>query len=100
MTRGPNGKFIGWGGALASWLPWMLDRAYGTALVEMLKIAARWCDLRAGKQYRTAADSLVTGDDDLAWCQRFALRCSEDAGKWFARKVVLLRAKAEIEGIR
>jgi hypothetical protein len=99
MTRTPEGRFISQDAMLAAWLPKMLDWARSGSLMVMLNVASHWCDLRAGGEYLDAGRAL-SGEPDGDWAQRYALRRGEDAARWFARKAILQRAKAELEAIR
>lgn len=100
MNRSPEGKFIDRGAMLSAWLPKMLELVYcQNSLSEMLGVASSWCLKRASREYQRAGEMLAHGNDP-EYEQRYAQRRSEDAARWFARKAVLLKAKAELEAIR
>jgi phage/plasmid-associated DNA primase len=98
MKRGPDGKWVTRSELLSAWLPTLLDWAIGNAIVTMLKGSSKWCELRAAKEYKRAASALETWVDSNS--QGYAEVRASEAARWFARKAILLRAKAEIEAIR
>jgi hypothetical protein len=85
---------------LSAWLRKMLDWVYGDKLAAMLTAATRYCETRAASDYSDAARFLRPEEEDRDWAQKASLARSVDAAKWFDRKAILLKAKAEIEAIR
>lgn len=99
-TKGPDGKFIGEGQMITAWLPVMLSACWGgNALGEMLSVACRWCERRAGHEYAVAAEALKN-DKWLEGAAAFAVSRTVEAQLWFARIEVLRDAKRKLEAIK
>ena len=91
MNRGPDGRFCG--NRLRAWLPIFLDESYWNPLIVMLEIASHWCYTETARQYRRAADLVLTD------AHPSSERCLTEAQKWIARREVLQKAMGKLRAI-
>ncbi len=96
LTRGPDGKFIGYGQAIAAWLPILLSEMVPSmAIPEALDALAAWANQQAGFLHELAAGTLT----DYPTCNHegYVRRCAADAERWFKIRAAVLAAKEAVK---
>lgn len=92
INRGPDGKFLPWGGQIAAWLPALLDEMPSSGLEDCLISAAEWCKRRAATTMERRAKNIR----DTIEFEQEAQRAKRDLDYELARYRILLKALAEL----
>lgn len=82
LRKGPDGKFLPWGGEMAVWLPVLLRQGIGDQEKQALRIIAESIASKASVDLRHAAEWIVSG------------QLTEDHNR-FARNATWIRSKLD-----